>query len=629
MDEARYDVDSISDFDYPVWEFNAVKLSPAEVAKTFVPPPAFRKLVRSSNALLIGPRGSGKTTLLKMMLSEALENWGHEFADEARRDVRSTGVFVGADRLWTEQISQGEPVTDRWRSHAAYSLHIGQSLLSAMEHRAHGPESNLEAAHLRVTLSSDHERALCERFARLFRLRAFTGRFETTRYEFEERLVELGAFRSVAGRNQPQPSWAALNPLKAVEALANQFNAAVGQRTHKWSLLFDELELAPEPIVKSLFSRLRGNEPRLTYKLSLFPAHRQLSYLGAANAPMPGQDFDYISLTYPRKKVARTFMNDMLSAQLARYVPPIRHSAYTLLGASTLDNGDGDEAEDQELTAEPDSSAPGPYEVGSPFWLTMKRLSEQDSSFQKYLVGHEIDLDRLESMSAAQRASRLRKIRSLVVVRDAYAGVNGRRSRKTYEVYTGADSVLTIPDGNPRMGITLFRELFPGDTKLRSKKVSPKLQSSAIDVAMERFLALLRAQDSVEIGGRRVGLLEFLDEIGDAIATNVIDKDFRADVQLTFRVDRRIRREAWPLLQIAINTGAIIHLPERGDSQPSAALLDRRYRLSYLLSPRYKLPLRLGPPLGLSSLLAASRLPIVEARPRRPTDSSPTLFDRG
>ncbi len=65
--------------------FNAVKLSPVEVATTFVPPPAFTSLLTADNVLLSGPRGSGKTTLLKMLQSEALEHWQHDTAKAVRQ----------------------------------------------------------------------------------------------------------------------------------------------------------------------------------------------------------------------------------------------------------------------------------------------------------------------------------------------------------------------------------------------------------------------------------------------------------------------------------------------------------------------------------------------------------------
>ena len=85
--------------------YNAKSLSYSEVAKTFAPPPAhFKMLSSSSNTLLIGPRGSGKTTLMKMLTLEALRTWRGPEADETRKTITYTSIYVPADIAWTEMV---------------------------------------------------------------------------------------------------------------------------------------------------------------------------------------------------------------------------------------------------------------------------------------------------------------------------------------------------------------------------------------------------------------------------------------------------------------------------------------------------------------------------------------------
>src|SRR5690242_2644351 len=82
--------------------FNARDLTPAEVARSFIPPSAFYDLLSDAHCVLEGPRGSGKTTLLKMLTPEAIAAWS-DTDYEIDRNVGFIGVFVPADVRWAKQ----------------------------------------------------------------------------------------------------------------------------------------------------------------------------------------------------------------------------------------------------------------------------------------------------------------------------------------------------------------------------------------------------------------------------------------------------------------------------------------------------------------------------------------------
>ena len=61
-------------------------------------------------------------------------------------------------------------------------------------------------------------------------------------------------------------------------------------------------------------------------------------------------------------------------------------------------------------------------------------------------------------------------------------------------------------------------------------------------------------------------------------------------------------------LTVALNAGAIIHMPAGDDeAEPMADLRGRRFRLSYLLAPGYRIALTTGRAVKLSTILAEER----------------------
>ncbi|CAN5227933.1 hypothetical protein BH11ACT5_BH11ACT5_15710 [soil metagenome] len=591
---------------YYLFSQNAVKMSAREVALSFVDPPAFSQLVRSDNALLIGPRGSGKTTLLKMLQSEALEHWEGDAAAVTRQLVHTSGVFIGADRMWSEQLVDVDLENQKAFGVGAYALHVGKSLTRTMSHRASEIPDALRAnCHLRVELDSSAERYVSHRICELFKLPSRTPSFASVIRQFNDRLSELGTYRRRFLAGHSLPDWGYLDPISAASAAAEEFNDRAGQPDHWWTLLFDELELAPEDVVTDILGRLRGNEERLLYKISLSPVHHQMDMLRGELGAIHGQDVEHISLTVADKKPSVDFTARLLKHHLHLRLPKARLSPYRLLGASYFDGGDAplDSSQHSDVT-----SGSNPYAVGKPLWRDMDELAQVDTSFRSYLFQHGIDLNDLDSMPSGARAAQLRKIRNLVVVRAFFSRNGIRRSRKSREVYTGASTMLALPDGNPRMATILIRELISKLETSNSSVLSRAAQADAIDSLTGRFLALVQAQVSVVVDGTHISVLDLLDRIGESLAERVLGETFRADAPAGFWVDSRVPPAHLILLEQAVNIGAIIHVPRGNDPAVSDSVQGRHYRLSYLMAPRYNLPLRLGKTVALTGLLERPRL---------------------
>lgn len=597
---------------YPVFSYNATKLDPREVARTFVSPAAYLQLVEARNAILVGPRGSGKTTLLKMLTSEGLAAWDTDEGAWARERVQDVGVFVGVDAMWSEQITRIDSRVSQSFGAAAYALHIGRAFAQTVRTRA-GKDSSMDDlpfTHLPLSLSKAEEGEIAARASQLFKLPFIVSSLLSLDYALGDRLNELGTYRYRLPDGQQLPEWAYLNPLQAVSELSEMVNTMAREPTRRWALLFDELEMAPMNIVQDILRRLRGHESRLVFKLSLAPILRSTELLEGERGATHGQDVEYIALTSPDRSddfVAALFGKQREVAELALDITPRK-----VLGESVFDTGDSGGRRRARVD---------PYRKEGPVWKAMHWLRDNDKTFQAYLSANHIDLKKLDDLTPHARSSRIRKVRNLVVVRAHFRDGARRATQATRALYAGEATLLAFPDGNPRMSTILVREIMSDVTKAHSLPLGEADQASAVEVTMNRFLALLHAQKGLKFGERGITMMSLIDAIGNAVHARVVEAPFSADVPAGFFVDRAFPERLMPLLTQAVNTGAIIHIPKDNSNQPVASnARGRHYRLSYLLAPRYGLPLRQGKTVSLSNLLHGSSVVSIGDPKRRRTD---------
>lgn len=526
--------------------------------------------------------------------------------------------------MWGEQISNVPSDAVASFGAAAYGLHIGRAFVKTILGRLGRFDSEpiVEAQHLPLRLDRSAEVDLASRASRLFKLPRISPSLRNLYQALGDQVAELGTYRYRLRQGERLPEWAYLNPLVAVSELAEMVNIAAGERDRKWSMLFDELELAPPHIVQDILARLRGQEPYLQFKLSLSPVIKSTRLLNGEIGATHGQDLELIPLTTPDRsdELARHFFERLRSS----VGQPPSVSPRTVLGESLFDSGDRGGRMRGRLD---------PYRRGSRLWNAMHWLQETDPSFSAYLSASSVDLDRLGDLSPAARASRIRKIRNLAVVRSHYrqgARVDTQASR---ELYSGELTLLALADGNPRMSTILVREILARVSSDSGLPLSRAAQAAAIEATTTRFLALLHAQKGMRLGSRSVTMVNLIDAIGSALHRRVVLDAFSADVAGGFFVDEKFPARLHPLLVQAVNTGAIIHIPRDNSSQPvSESVLGRHYRLSYLLAPRYGLPIRQAKTVALWKLLEGdSILGQTQALRRRANISmeQPTLLDFG
>lgn len=607
--------------------FNARYLSPQEVARTFVPPAQFETLINQAHTLVVGPRGSGKTTLLKMLHPLALENWIHSKAAEFRERINFTGVFIPADLNWCKQVeSLGEGRVDtaaqRIFQQAAFTTHILHSTMESMLCRVGRGAPETSAPHRRVILTAEAENYFVREISHAWKLERTLPTLEGLRHSLARRLSEIQiiasreASRQIDGRNErlAEIEFLHIDFLSALALAIEIFNDKVRESGARWAMLFDELELVPAWIRQQLIEYLRSVDERFLFKLSLSPycedLHVQTDNIHKASLR---HDYQEIRLWYVHKETGYSFCRDLLSRMLNdENLPKVKPES--IFGRSIF-------------STDPNEWSPfgTAYRKGSSIANRFVRLAHKDPTFKEYLEDKGVDCWNLESVVADKRAADIRKVTSIVALRDYFRSEDKdstnqykqtRRSRKIPKIYAGATSLFAMVEGNPRWFIGIVGRLLRGLNQ-GSSRVDDSQQVKEVLEAANVFRAMLKTIPCAPVGGSRRGLLSLLDPIGEFFAEAAIDEPFDPEPPCSFGVDSRCSDSMIRALGSALNAGAIVYAPEQDDPGVLESLRGKRFRLSYLLAPYYHFPLMLGRKISLNKILESAGEPI---------SPEPTLF---
>lgn len=577
---------------------NARNLTPSEVAQTFVPPPSFERLLRQSNAVVVGPRGSGKTTLLKMLHQDAFEAWEHPEANRLLSGVRFVSVFVPTDYRWARQLDElGEgqlspEIAERFAV-AAYTTHALRALTNSMLSRIRKDATECVRLHGRGQLSSEEEAKLSRQLAGAWGISPEVPSLLAVRQALTKRVHQIRALADAAARSDRSQDDLGLLEMPLIESLAlgvELCNDALGERDRHWALAMDELEFAPRPIVRELLRALRGADQALLFKLALAPAGDETQELEATLAAAPEQDYEPIQLWYHDRKDGEAFCERLWDRMVAAKGCG-GLSAVDALGASYFEPSPG----------------PGgdPYEPGSKWAGYFERLSEKDDSFSEYLSKHGVDPKSLNLLKGGKKAGLVRKVAPLLPLRDFFRGEERQRSRKRASLYAGATSLFAISEGNPRWFIGLVGRLLD---QYQGSQLDQATQARAMEATSERFRAYLQTfpTSTVEQPGTTWGVLDIVERIAEAIHDEHVRGPFKPEPFSTFVVPSALPTDHEELLKVALNAGGIIYIPRDSSQLVVGDLEGKRFRVSYLLAPLYGLPLRLGKAVSLRTILERS-----------------------
>lgn len=555
--------------------FNAKRMTARQVAGSFVTPAEFDRLATNDHIYIIGPRGSGKTTMLRMLTGESLSAWDGPDAVDARNRIDFSSVFVPADELWASQTSTGDV-------NVAFATQLLLAVVETMVYRTSGSAG----VHLPAHLSAEREAALATHFASLWGLSGVVGGFRGLQSALEILLLDLHR------RDLSRHALSAPDSLRLVVPALDAFNRETEQRGHRWSILLDEMELAPVAVHRMVTSFVRGGPVSLSLKISMSPFDRFMEFYGETATPSAGNDFETIYLSGRPLRELRTFTNGLWAETLRSRGLPAREMS------SVLDeNGPGRrDREEQPKT-------------GLALVISM---AQRDTALRNWLRSRDVNLQDPSRMSYFERSATIRKISPLVVYRDTLLNFRDghpvKRSRKkSFEPYIGANAVTTILEGNPRWIKSAFAQMLERYDK-RGQRISAGFQLDAITAVADRFESLLRVLPTRQGSGEAMPTLDLVDAISHYLRNRNLG-EFSADAPNSFVVDPATPPAVHRALLLGLYAGAIVHVRSRTSPAVLSSFTNERFRLTYLLSVRdgKELPLRLGKDVSLSAILAPRR----------------------
>jgi hypothetical protein len=596
--------------------FNAKAMSYEQVADSFVSSPKFAQLAGQWNALLVGPRGSGKTTLLRMLSLEGLRSWSGPEADAYRANLNYTGIYVPSDIAWGEMINSLGDGMDKTCfnliAEAAFATNVMIATVSAMQLRLQSVSSVEDRHRYRaVQIASCDLEEVVREIAELWKLQPRTASLRSLQLALSARLLHIGQQSTLfrAGGSYSEALVRDLMPyiglpiIQCVNEAVIAFDARIDQSDGIWTLLLDEFEVAPDNLQRMILTALRASARKLLFKVALAPCgpHTLLN-LDTGTPPTERNDFRQIELWYSDKGEAEAFCADVFAARtskepkLAACKPEavFGKSAYAIVDEDGQTNvASASESKNEQLARE------------------FAALREKDPSFDAFLTHKKISLDKLDTSPDAPNGNTIRKIAPIVAFRNAYKGYadGKKRGRKPFtSAYSGWAAIAAMSEGNPRWLIGMLTGIFSEVGTSDSLPVSIQRQQHHALVTAKTFADVLgtvaiRQFDQIQTS---IPVFQLLSMIGKYFYDRLVVDEFQEDPPLSFYVDDDIGDDIENCLRIAINHGAIVCYQSADDIGGFGTLCNKRFRLSYLLAPVFKLPVRKSKAVKLSTALAVA-----------------------
>ncbi|PBB68016.1 hypothetical protein CK228_12845 [Mesorhizobium sp. WSM4312] len=399
------------------------------------------------------------------------------------------------------------------------------------------------------------------------------------------------------------------DPIYACSSFVDIFNNATNRPEKIWALCVDELEIMPRALQRQLFSYLRSVDQRIVVKLATSPFSGISWERTSEEGPMVGHDYTPINLAFANKKDAKRFtaklFDALLNAEGMRYRgrrPAER--AESVLGTSLIQEANSSHLQ-RRAYVPPDGE----------HYKRFANLRDNDVAFRQFLEDRNIDLETVYKEPEDRRAGLARKYIWQVAIRNEYGPTNiFRRSdesvssrspsrKRLSDAYLGYDSLITVCEGNPRTTIGLLRPLvkhFVGE----GSEVLPEIQASYLQSAIAKYVSLL-ATIPIERDSRSI--IDVLDQIGEYLSFEVNGPTFKPEPSLSIRIDRNVPAEIQEAIGNAMNQGAFVMLSDDIGLFDFGSVSGARLRLSYMLCPRYHLPLTFGKSINLSTILGQER----------------------
>lgn len=596
--------------------FNAKYLSYRAIAESFVLNDEYRQLQGNNNVLLMGPRGCGKTTLLKMLTPAGLYYLKSRDNNLKIDNIGFTSIYIPSDIQWKNQLdflnvrlkesNKNCELIAQYLFAVNIQIAICKTFLSIIDFGEHGSQEKLNI-----------EYEVAEGLIREWKIN------EVNVPVIDQ--IELGLLRRLSNVNSIinesyfsdskdplislLPKYVYTEFYDLVRVACKVFESVLGlDKEHKWSLCFDELEIAPKFLQIKLMNYLRSVDQKFLFKITTTPLFNLEDYVVDASQ---GNDFGTVRLwvydTNGKKKWEqfgrelilnriKVFSSDSEGIQLEE-----------VFGKYILD--DIIKSELDELSFEIRNKKlnyKGKFNqgtgMGSSVYYMFKYLTMVDSSFKDFLSRRGVDPD--DPVAYDYMTSK--RIFLKYKVDAVYRLVYRKRGRRNPPIHYGIPYLIEVCDGNPRLLIGLVEEIL---SNIKSNNISIKIpkniQSNVLVRESIRHYNLIEnyPDSTIVVDDKEFNLAnDLIDAIASYMHGKIVQGDFSKISPSTFRVDDGINHKMIKLLEIGLALGAIIYL-DPIEALSSKGVVGKRFKLSGFLAPMFKVPNRTLYEVNLSSIL--------------------------
>lgn len=586
-----------------------------QLPATFVPTSIYWRLFSAKNQVLIGTRGSGKTAILKMLSLPYLVNLEEDTAHEFVRQRSFLGIYIPVttlwlgpikSRVWTNAEEKGR--TFLWHFSIAACQALTKTIEAALSTYIPDVADRLAAyaqivSRLTPMWFPEDAATPCGSFQdlreRLGQLPLAKNRFESSQF------LNPGyhqAARFSGGIQFYSPVLDAfLHGVAAVQTVLG-----ISDDRTSWLICMDEVETLDTDCQTIINSFMRSDFGNRYFKIATLPyAHKTLRTNLDASLQI-GHDFEYLWMDddpATHENTLRGAVGSYSSSTFARMLYNKRRSlAAGAYGRYNLDRllGKNGILSPVELLKESHRHK----DAGTPVRI-FERLAKEHlnelTQRRALRLRHIIVESNDESVAINSKFGDqlLRKVLGFLLLRDA---MRARRGSTKIEVYSGAEMLIRLADGNPRTMIRLLNSVLR-NSGWETASASPIISRSHQHETSTRFSKAVveRTRSEEEVGQALHGLLTRIGVgLHSMFHNGRIGSDFVGQVAFDTHQFEQYRREIelgiqLGLLRVDIRPGADFVLPTTGGT----------LRLSYCLSPAFGLMPRRGRPGSLLTVIGS------------------------
>lgn len=606
----------ISPFD----NFNARYSSQEEVATTFVSNEDFYSIARNNHTFVIGPRGCGKTTMFKMLTSSAIQNWQPKSIrdKELKDNFPFIAIYIPSDDLWKDQLSSlTESVKDindlkEFIENTLVNINILTNFCSSIS--KHLNTIDVEDKITKEVLFSND-------LIKYWKLEDCFSSINSIKNELSFRKSNFiqKVYKHIFNVKNKINNEIDFEDFYFSDFLNDIRNAIISferiyheNKEQKWALCFDELELVSSTFCNKLIQKLRISPDNIVFKLSSGPLTDFTDNIAQAF-----HDYQIVKMWPNNIKEEETyirFCEDIARERILyyrqhknikKYVEVDFTRLFGILDYSKLALKDFNFDIDLRVQeSEPKSET----------WFVFKELAKTDLSLAMQMDKRGINPDNPIPRTKTNYDTFIRKAKEIVINRLVFSkykndGSNAlqKRTRKEYPIYYGKDTIFKICEGNPRFIMNIIDELVIKSNKyldIDNITFSPLEQADVIKMVSVRFSAMLNTYpSSTEYFGKTIDLSWLINEVGNYFEKEVNYKEFNLNPATSFKFKYDTTNpNIIDLIELGIKLGAFIKVDKSPD-EISHNDTETRYRLTYLLHPSYKLPLRLYNSVYLNNII--------------------------